>query len=149
MAQTGLAATRIVCGMVPAAISGAASITPITVDTKGYREAMCILVGATQATVQTVCTITEGATTTPATAITGADLSTTTVHTAEGLCVVFNLNLRKRHRYLRANFTSGASIAAFAVVWVLGRPELPPVGGAARIQISATVAADSTAETCL
>ena len=143
-----LTKTRVVQAVTPVAITTPFAVTPIAVDTKGYREAMFILSLSTQATVQTVITLTEGDTSTPTTAISGADLSTTAVHTAEGNVVVFNVNLRKRKRYLRINFTGGANVTVSAVC-VLGKPEVPPVGGAARIQISATVAGDSTAETCI
>jgi hypothetical protein len=130
------------------AITTPFAVTPIAVDTLGYRECMFVLSLSTQATVQTVITITEGDTSTPATAITGADLSATAVHTAEGNVVVFNINLRKRKRWLRLNFTGGANVVVSAVC-ILGNPEKQPVGGAQRINISATVVGDSTAETCI
>jgi predicted HNH restriction endonuclease len=144
----GLKATKVVQAVTPVAITSPWAVTPIAVDTLGYREAMFVLSLSTQATVQTVITLTEGDTSTPTTAITGADLSTTAVHTAEGNVVIFNVNLRKRKRWLRLNFTGGANVVVSAVC-ILGSPEKTPLGGAERINISATVVGDTTAETCI
>lgn len=147
--STSLADTRVAMACVPVAITTPWAITAVPVDTIGYREAMFVLTLSAQATVQTVITITEGDTSTPTTAITGADLSTTAVHTgAGGNIVIFNLNLRKRKRYLRINFTGGANVTV-AAVCILGKPEVNISGGANRIRLAATTAGDAGAETTL
>ena len=144
--------TAVKMAIVPVAKTTPWACTGICVDTQGYNEAMFILSLSAQATVQTVVTITEGTTTTPATAITSpttADLSTTAVHTgAGGNIVVFNLDLKYRARYLRINFTGGANVTVSAVC-VLSGAEKNPLGGTERIWLANNTPGDAAAETCV
>lgn len=143
----GLANTRICNAMTPVSVASGA-VTPIVIDTKGFREAMFIaFLGANATAGPTVLNVTEGDTTTPATAITATDLSGATWVTAQNI-MVWNLNLRKRKRYLRCNCTVGGT-TVMGVLCILGKPEVSVSGGVARLLVAAATQGGATEEASL
>jgi hypothetical protein len=111
--------------------SGATSATTTgVIDTLGYDYAIIDTIGDTQTTGMTVCSLLEGtasATVTTAiaafTSTTGYDLPATNGTTAP--IIRFNVDLRKRKRYLKLTVTRGIT-GILAAHCVLGRGDQTP-----------------------
>lgn len=106
-------------------------------DTLGWDHAKMILVSATEATTSAcavVLQITEGTNSTAASAIvalTGGTATSTSVgfvipdYSAEGAAVCFDIDLRKRERYLRVHVGPGTA-STFGVIALLSRGRAMP-----------------------
>ena len=124
---------KVECVIPPQTITIAdAATTYGYIDTLGWDHLKLILVAAIEASSSNMCdklSISEGTNSTAATAITallgGTAFTIPLYDTDEGATVVFDIDLRKRERYLRVNHSSGAD-STCAVIGILSRGKVMP-----------------------
>jgi hypothetical protein len=119
--------------VVPAsATTGATNVG--TVDTLGYDYAIIDAVQGTETTAASVLKVTEGASTSDVTTAiaaftNGTGFTMPATNATTGPIVRFNIDLRKRERYLQLNFTTGITTITSGHC-LLGRAEQTPSASA-------------------